>query len=321
MNVPQRHCVPLSFCPDGPIGLENNVSAIVHCKGRRVAATYRAHIQNCLPQLTPGFFVVKLVQGSLWPSQRGEGFFEKSFTQDSLVACGSMKASVSNEEGEEAVARLSAAVGLLPRTSASDADPGGVLAVLLAGSVVAFGAKKPFSERWPLASPDCALETTALDFAFFDGLEVDIPEARRFSGEFKGLGDIAGLRLWLLAMVAAPEGEVAFFLNMSLIVRRLSNSGRSLPDSGRMSFVGLKSLSLTPSLNMPVGFIISAMWVSFPRQSTTAFVDAYTGQWSEPMSPSWILASANHDFISMLQRTKSMREPKLPGRALIFCSQ
>jgi hypothetical protein len=71
MNVPQRHCVPTSFCPVGPNGL--------------------AQIQNCLPQFAPGFFVVRLLHGSPWPSHRGSGFFENSFVHPSREVSGSTK--------------------------------------------------------------------------------------------------------------------------------------------------------------------------------------------------------------------------------------
>lgn len=88
----------------------------------------------------------------------------------------------------------------------------------------------------------------------------------------------------LLSLVSVLVGEDGVFVveafpeNMSLMVRRLLNSGSSLPDSGRRSWVGSKSRSLMPSLNMPAGFIRSAMCTCSPRQSTTLFVDAYTGQ-------------------------------------------
>ena len=38
-------------------------------------------------------------------------------------------------------------------------------------------------------------------------------------------------------------------------------------------------------------------------------------------SPSWMSAWTNHSRIEPLARTKSMRLPKFPGLALIFCSQ
>ena len=68
MNVPHRHCVPLSFWPDGPSG--------------------RAHIQNERPQLKPLFFVSMLMHGSLCPSHRGAAGFVKSLFQDSLLTMG-----------------------------------------------------------------------------------------------------------------------------------------------------------------------------------------------------------------------------------------
>lgn len=74
MNVPHLHCVPVSFCPLGPIGL--------------------AHIQNCLPQFTPGFFVVSSVHGSACPSHRGDGFLENSFVQPSFDASCEARGSV-----------------------------------------------------------------------------------------------------------------------------------------------------------------------------------------------------------------------------------
>lgn len=56
--------------------------------------SYLAHKKNCLPQLGPAFFTVKIVHGSPC-SQRGGGRLEKSFDQDSLEASGSMNGSTS----------------------------------------------------------------------------------------------------------------------------------------------------------------------------------------------------------------------------------
>lgn len=46
-----------------------------------------------------------------------------------------------------------------------------------------------------------------------------------------------------------------------------------------------------------------------------------TFQTTRTIRPSCVLASQNHDFMRELHRMKSIREPKLPGRALTFCSQ
>lgn len=71
INVLHLHCVFFSFPPVGPTGL--------------------GQIQNARPQLTPGFFVVRLMQGSLWSSQRGGFGLEKSLSHDSFETIGSMK--------------------------------------------------------------------------------------------------------------------------------------------------------------------------------------------------------------------------------------
>lgn len=78
INVGHRHCVPFSLSPLGPKGLWQ--------------------IQNDLPQLTPGFFVVRLIHGSWWPSHGGAGFLVNSFDQSSLLAIGSITVSPSWDE-------------------------------------------------------------------------------------------------------------------------------------------------------------------------------------------------------------------------------
>ena len=70
INVGHRHCVPFSLFPVGPTGLWQ--------------------IQNALPQLTPGFFVVRLTHGSWCPSQFGGDFLLNSLDQSSLLATGSI---------------------------------------------------------------------------------------------------------------------------------------------------------------------------------------------------------------------------------------
>lgn len=70
MNVGHRHSVPFSLTPDGPIGL--------------------GHMKKDLPQLTPGFLVNMLAQGSLC-SHFGTTLFESSFDHDSLAATVSIK--------------------------------------------------------------------------------------------------------------------------------------------------------------------------------------------------------------------------------------
>lgn len=79
INVGHLHSVPFSLFPVGPTGLWQ--------------------IQNARPQLTPGFFVVKLMQGSWWPSHLGGGFLLNSFVQSSLLATGSITVSLSWDDG------------------------------------------------------------------------------------------------------------------------------------------------------------------------------------------------------------------------------
>jgi hypothetical protein len=113
MNVPQRHCVPDSFCPEGPIGLNDGMVSVqsywpfvtLHAPAPRAGnnsenpqrtksfsqrthlITYLEHIQNCRPRLTPGFLVVRLTHGSAWPSHRGGGRFENNIVHPSFEAC------------------------------------------------------------------------------------------------------------------------------------------------------------------------------------------------------------------------------------------
>lgn len=88
INVAHRHCVPFSLLPLGPSG--------------------RGQIQNARPQLTPGFFVVKLIHGSWWLSHFGGSFLLNSLDQSSLLAIGSITVSVSWEE-----VRAGAIVGIV----------------------------------------------------------------------------------------------------------------------------------------------------------------------------------------------------------------
>jgi len=63
--------------------------------------THLGQIQNCRPQLTPFFLVVRVIHGSSCPSQRGAGFFVKSFVQDSFETIGSMKSASAPSERVE----------------------------------------------------------------------------------------------------------------------------------------------------------------------------------------------------------------------------
>ena len=67
-----------------------------------------------------------------------------------------------------------------------------------------------------------------------------------------------------LPLLIAGEG---LRVNMSLILLRLSNSGRSFPEKAGRSLVEY-SRNLLPSLNMPDGFMISSILTSSPRRST-----------------------------------------------------
>ena len=68
----------------------------------------------------------------------------------------------------------------------------------------------------------------------------------------------------MLLLLIAGEG---LRVNMSLMLLRLSNSGRSFPEKAGRSLVEY-SRNLLPSLNMPGGFMISNMLTSSPRRST-----------------------------------------------------
>jgi hypothetical protein len=103
-----------------------------------------------------------------------------------------------------------------------------------------------------------------LDLLRFTGLAGELLGARRFSGDLRGLTGAAGVGLGWLAFDASTaldicafsssialkdwvsladkdfEAEsVGFFPNISLMLLRLWNSGRSLPDNGGISFPGL----------------------------------------------------------------------------------
>ena len=68
----------------------------------------------------------------------------------------------------------------------------------------------------------------------------------------------------MLLLLVAGEG---LRVNMSLMLLRLSNSGRSFPEKAGRSLVEC-SRNLLPSLNMPGGFMISSILTSLPRRST-----------------------------------------------------
>jgi hypothetical protein len=61
--------------------------------------THLEHIQNWRPRLTPGFLVVRFMQGSAWLSQRGGGRREKSFVQPSFEASWRASGSYTAESG------------------------------------------------------------------------------------------------------------------------------------------------------------------------------------------------------------------------------
>ncbi len=75
--------MPFSFSPLGPRG--------------------RGQIQNARPRFMPGFFVVMLMHGSWWLSQRGAGFLVKSLPQSSLLTIGSKTMSVWELRGDVCV--------------------------------------------------------------------------------------------------------------------------------------------------------------------------------------------------------------------------
>lgn len=246
MKVPQRHCVPLSFCPEGPNGL-GQIVRILDADRMRIMqgnGSHREHIQNCLPQLMPGFFVVRLMQGSLWLSQRGGGFLENNLTQDSLEASGSLRNSVVPGQGADEQ----------PDGFVVSIVPPGALAGLISLGRLSLGVKKPLRDCCPLEeAEDEALDgAAALVLLFFAFLGDSVLETRRFSGDFNE--DVALVRE-LVVIGRVSEASVGFVFpessfreddgtvkgltgilaleNMSLMLRRLSNSGRSLPESSK----------------------------------------------------------------------------------------
>ena len=161
--------------------------------------------------------------------------------------------------------------------------------------VVALGLKKPFKLCWPFVGvaavePDCdrfkdlladisiagrfllvvsmvffALVGWSLslrcNIALVSGLlSLDIVAAALKELAASVRDDIGGA----IAVVAMVEGLRA---NISRMLRRPSNSGMSLPDSGKMSFVEY-ILWRWPSTNIPVGFIRSRKCI-LPSLSVT----------------------------------------------------
>jgi hypothetical protein len=79
MNVGHRHCVPFSFVPVGPSGLE--------------------HIQKLRPWFSPFFLVCILLHGSSWLSHNGAAGLRKIVCHDSLFSIGSYTISSSSSGG------------------------------------------------------------------------------------------------------------------------------------------------------------------------------------------------------------------------------
>ena len=249
INVGHRHCVPFSFSPLGPRGLWQ--------------------IQNDLPQLTPGFFVVRLIHGSWWPSHGGAGFLVNSFDQSSLLAIGSITVSPSWDDDN-------GLGGLVSSAEVSGWLDGGTLD--LEGDVVCagvsweesclglcwdvillsvlFGLKKPLRDFCPgvkgvgaCAATDFErfIDTEETDSLFSDRLRVSpcvcLLSSLTLTDGVLFPSDIAGDSFsWgKVAERSSFEGGSAFGCglraNISLMLLRLSNSGISRPDVGKRYLV------------------------------------------------------------------------------------
>ena len=200
INVAQRHCVPTSFCPLGPIGL--------------------GQTKNWRPQFTPGFFVVKVTQGSPC-SQRGAGFLEKSFVQVSLEASWEARGSESKGSvdggGGEGRGAVSMVVDWLAGSVdvEGEADGGGALFGGLGSGGLLRVWKKPLSDCWPLVFLDVV--AGALDLPRLTALAGDPEaEARRFSADLRGLCDDGGLP-FVLAYMSALEASSASSRSLSML--------------------------------------------------------------------------------------------------------
>jgi hypothetical protein len=79
------------------------------------------------------------------------------------------------------------------------------------------------------------------------------------------------------SMVLLVRGIEGFLVNMSRMLRRLSNSWINFPDIGKR-FLFDHSCLRTPSSNMPGGLTMSRVCVSRPSTTTLSFKTAYTGQ-------------------------------------------
>lgn len=138
MKVPHLHCVPLSLFPEGPSG--------------------RLHIQNDRPQLTPGFLVSIVLQGSSC-SHLGATGLAKSLPQDFLVSkvAASSSKGLSDLAGEGSSTASDVAVSGLSSFS-GDEGTDFVVSSFLGGLM-----KKPFRLCCPLAGPLLS------DLDFFEG--------------------------------------------------------------------------------------------------------------------------------------------------------
>lgn len=230
INVGHRHCVPFSLFPVGPTGLWQ--------------------IQNALPQLIPGFFVVRLTQGSWWPSQFGGGFLLNSLDQSSLLTIGSITKSSSFADPDADEGRGLVGVVSFKEILSGWLDDGTLdfegLWISEEGSLgVDFGLKNPFSVFWPGAEGAGAGVTVD-----FDRLSV--------AGAVSFFSDLLRVRPWLFSGICVDgvlfssdaagcsgaetvEAVLGFCdglrVNISLMFLRLSNSGINRPDVGKRHLV------------------------------------------------------------------------------------
>ena len=153
--------------------------------GTRIVASYRQGMERYghLPQLTPGFFVTKVIQASSC-SHFGGTLLPRSFDQDSFDLIGSNTSlSGSSFEGHVSHSSISSTIGLLfdsllvgALLSSRDVvgialgdGPSATSSVPLLRSsagVVVLGLKKPIKLLWdfPGADLEFSLESVALFF-------------------------------------------------------------------------------------------------------------------------------------------------------------
>lgn len=276
MKVGQRHGVPDSLSPLGPSGL--------------------GHIQNDRPQFIPGFLVTREMQSSWWPSHFGTGFLVKTFDHDSVglhegttELSGEAITPVGTGSFFSAVDAKSLAGVILTSAGASCGESLEAVAFSsLTARLVLSDLKNPARVCWPLLRAPAG---RPFGFSLLDGGAWAPLLCDLLGGGFivtgapfvsrvllvceagPGISDPVWVSVVVDTFTSLLFRDREWFRNISLIFLRRSNSGINFPDSAK-GVILLERGCSTPSSNVPLGFMMSKMWTSFPSRWTLSLIDA-----------------------------------------------